>query len=96
MQSGRLLQTVFPGEGARIVYRYYENGKLKEVVHGDGKTSFQYSETSGLPSQVNHAEQDLEYRWDYQYIGGLYMLEERSSFFAPVVQTIKLPFNHFH
>lgn len=81
LHSGKLLQTVFPGDGARIVYRYYESGKLKEIVHGDGKTLYQYSETSGLPSQVNHVEQDLEYRWDYQYIGGL-LMEERIDFGA--------------
>ncbi|KAJ8912649.1 hypothetical protein NQ315_012725 [Exocentrus adspersus] len=81
LHSGKLLQTVFPGDGARIVYRYYDSGKLKEVVHGDGKTLYQYSETSGLPSQVNHVEQDLEYRWDYQYIGGL-LMEERIDFGA--------------
>nr|CAH7727154.1 unnamed protein product [Callosobruchus chinensis] len=79
--SGRLLQTVFPGEGARIVYRYHKNGKLKEVVHGDGKTVYQYSETTGLPSQVNHVEPDLEYRWDYQLSGGL-LMEERIDFGA--------------
>ncbi|XP_057656218.1 teneurin-a isoform X3 [Diorhabda carinulata] len=79
--SGRLLQTVFPGEGARIVYRYFDNGKLKEVVHGDGKTVYHYSETSGLPSQVNHVEADIEYRWDYQYTGGL-LMEERIDFGA--------------
>ncbi|KAG5879649.1 hypothetical protein JTB14_012096 [Gonioctena quinquepunctata] len=81
LHSGRLLQTIFPGEGARLVYRYYDSGKLKEVVHGDGKTLYQYSETSGLPSQVNHVEQDLEYRWDYQFIGGL-LVEERIDFGA--------------
>ncbi|XP_074032255.1 teneurin-a transmembrane protein isoform X2 [Leptinotarsa decemlineata] len=81
LHSGRLLQTIFPGEGARLVYRYYDNGRLKEVVHGDGKTMYQYSETSGLPSQVNHVEQDLEYRWDYQFVGGL-LVEERIDFGA--------------
>lgn len=61
--------------------RYYDNGKLKEVIHGDGKTLYQYSTTTGLPSQVNHVEQDLEYRWDYQYVGGL-LMEERIDFGA--------------
>ncbi|XP_076255670.1 teneurin-a transmembrane protein isoform X2 [Rhynchophorus ferrugineus] len=79
--SGRLLQTVFPGEGARIVYRYYDSGKLKEVVHGDGKTLHAYSETSGFPSQVSHVEKELEYQWDYQFIGGL-LTEERINFGA--------------
>lgn len=79
--SGKLLQTVFPGEGARIVYRYYPNGKLREIVHGDGKTLYHYSESSGLPSQVSHIEPDLEYRWDYQFIGGL-LIEERIDFGA--------------
>ncbi|XP_063927987.1 teneurin-a isoform X7 [Zophobas morio] len=79
--SGRLLQTVFPGEGARVVYRYNTNGRLREVVHGDGKTLYHYSETSGLPSQISHVEPDLEYRWDYQFIGGL-LMEERIDFGA--------------
>ncbi|KAJ8966139.1 hypothetical protein NQ314_003718 [Rhamnusium bicolor] len=79
---GFLRATYTPsGKGARIVYRYYDNSKLKEVVHGDGKTLYQYSKTSGLPSQVNHIEQDLEYRWDYQYVGGL-LMEERIDFGA--------------
>ncbi|XP_060532128.1 teneurin-a isoform X2 [Cylas formicarius] len=79
--SGRVLQTVFPGDGVRIVYRYHDSGKLSEIVHGDGKTIFYYSESSGLPSQVSHAEKDLEYRADYQYVGGL-LMEERIDFGA--------------
>lgn len=79
--SGLLLQTVYPGDGARVVYRYTENGKLSEVVHGDGKTLYHYSQTSGLPSQVLHTELDLEYRWDYQFSNGL-LMEERIDFGA--------------
>ncbi|CAH0560894.1 unnamed protein product [Brassicogethes aeneus] len=79
--NGHLLQTVFPGEGARVVYRYYPNGKLKEVVHGDGKSTYLYSETSGLPSQVSSIDQDIECRWDYQFTGGL-LTEERIDFGA--------------
>lgn len=79
--SGQLLQTVFPGEGARVVYRYTDNIRLSEVVHGDGKTVYRYSTTSGLPSQVLHTEPELEYRWDYQYVGGL-LVEERIDFGA--------------
>ncbi|KRT82794.1 hypothetical protein AMK59_4421, partial [Oryctes borbonicus] len=79
--SGQLLQTVFPGEGARVVYRYTKNNRLKEIVHGDGKTIYHYSETTGLPSQVLHTEPDLEYRWDYQYTSGL-LMEERIDFGA--------------
>ncbi|XP_071056324.1 teneurin-a isoform X2 [Onthophagus taurus] len=79
--SGELLQTVYPGEGARVVYRYSKNNRLIEIVHGDGKTIYHYSETTGMPSQVLHTEQDLEYRWDYQYIGGL-LVEERIDFGA--------------
>lgn len=79
--SGLLLQTVFPGEGARVVYRYTDNGKIQEIIHGDGKSIYNYSPTSGLPSQVLHTEPDLEYRWDYQYSGGL-LMEERIDFGA--------------
>ncbi|XP_050300219.1 teneurin-a isoform X3 [Anthonomus grandis grandis] len=79
--SGKLLQTVLPGEGVRIVYRYYNSGKLKEVVHGDGKSLYNYSETTGFPSQVSHVEKDLEYQWDYQYTSSL-LTEERISFGA--------------
>ncbi|ENN82546.1 hypothetical protein YQE_01083, partial [Dendroctonus ponderosae] len=78
--SGKLLQTVFP-EGVRIVYRYYDSGKLKEVVHGDGKMLYTYSDTTGLPNQVSHVEKDLEYQWDYQFASGL-LMEERINFGA--------------
>ncbi|XP_044748405.1 teneurin-a isoform X3 [Coccinella septempunctata] len=79
--SGQILQTVFPGDGARVVYRYHNDGKLKEVIYGDGKVVYHYSEITGLPSQVSHIENDLEYRWDFQYVRGL-LMEERIDFSA--------------
>lgn len=79
--SGLLLQTVYPGDGARVVYRYLPNERLNEVVHGDGKTLYHYAAETGLPSQVLHTEADVEYRWDYQYVGGL-LMEERIDFSA--------------
>ncbi|XP_043269073.1 teneurin-a isoform X3 [Venturia canescens] len=78
--AGNLLQTVFPGDGARIVYRYHTSGQLAEIVHGDGKSEFKYTE-SGLPSEVIHVEKDVEYKWDYQYSAGL-LVEERIDFGA--------------
>ncbi|XP_076628800.1 teneurin-a transmembrane protein isoform X10 [Colletes latitarsis] len=78
--DGNLLQTVFPGDGARIVYRYHTSGQLAEVVHGDGKSEIRYTE-SGLPSEVIHSERDVEYKWDYQYSAGL-LVEERIDFGA--------------
>lgn len=84
--GGQLLQTVFPGDGARIVYRYTKSKQLSELVHGDGRSQFIYSPTSGMPSQVLHFEKDLEYRWDYQYAGGL-LYEER------YVYTVRLFYN---
>ncbi|KAG5320005.1 TENA protein, partial [Acromyrmex heyeri] len=78
--EGNLLQTVFPGDGARIVYRYHTSGQLAEVVHGDGKSEIRYTE-SGLPSEVIHSERDVEYKWDYQYSAGL-LVEERIDFGA--------------
>ncbi|XP_016839726.1 teneurin-a isoform X5 [Nasonia vitripennis] len=78
--EGNLLQTVFPGDGARIVYRYHTSGQLAEVVHGDGKSEMRYTEI-GLPSEVIHSERDVEYKWDYQYSAGL-LVEERIDFGA--------------
>lgn len=80
--SGSLLQTIFPGDGARVVYRYLPNSPyLAECIHGDGKSRFSYSSLTGLPSQVLHTERDLDYRWDYQYQSGL-LTEERIDFGA--------------
>ncbi|XP_051159641.1 teneurin-a isoform X4 [Leptopilina boulardi] len=78
--DGNLLQTIFPGDGARIVYRYHTSGQLAEVVNGDGKSEMKYTE-SGLPSEVIHSERDVEYKWDYQYNAGL-LIEERIDFSA--------------
>ncbi|XP_046747872.1 teneurin-a isoform X3 [Diprion similis] len=78
--DGNLLQTVFPGDGARIVYRYHTSGQIAEIVHGDGKSEIIYTE-NGLPSEVIHSEKDVEYKWDYQYNAGL-LIEERIDFGA--------------
>ncbi|KAL1116307.1 hypothetical protein AAG570_005802 [Ranatra chinensis] len=77
--AGKLLQVVFPGDGARVLYRYHPSGQLAEVVHGDGITQLKHWADSGLPSQVLHSEKDFEYRWDYQYSGGL-LTEERLDY----------------
>lgn len=79
--AGALLQTVYPGDGARIVYRYHGSGRLAEIVHGDGRTEITYSKSSGMPSEVLHTEKDMDYRWDYQYVGGL-LIEERIDYGA--------------
>lgn len=60
--------------------RYQPWGQLSEIVHGDGKSEIKYTE-SGLPLEVIHTEKDIEYRWDYQYSGGL-LVEERIDFEA--------------
>ncbi|XP_055682330.1 teneurin-a isoform X2 [Lutzomyia longipalpis] len=79
--SGALLQTVFPGDGARVIYRYTPNGQLSEVVHGDGRSEFVYNALTGMPSTVGHIERELEYRWDFEYTGAL-LTEERIDFSA--------------
>jgi teneurin len=79
--SGALLQTIYPGDGARIVYRYNGNGQLSEVVHGEGKSEFSYNRETGMPNTVAHVERDLEYRWDFEYNGAL-LTEERIDFNA--------------
>lgn len=77
--SGLLLQTVYPGDGARVIYKYTASGKLAEVLHGDGQTRVSYSPQTALPTSVQHSERDLDYRWDYGYSGGL-LAEERIEF----------------
>ncbi|XP_059486301.1 teneurin-a isoform X2 [Neocloeon triangulifer] len=79
--SGKLMQTVLPGEGARVLYRYDNAGRVSEVLHGDGKTQISYS-SSGFPSEIVHNERnDFEYRRDSQYVKGL-LTEERYDFGA--------------
>lgn len=81
-QTGALLQTVFPGDGARVVYRYRPaDGQLSEIIHGDGRSEFLYNPITGTLSTVGHTERDLEYRWDFEYQGGL-LMEERIDFSA--------------
>lgn len=79
--SGALLQTIQPGDGARIVYRYNPQGQLAEIVHGEGKSEFSYNKETGMPNTVAHTERDLEYRWDFEYNGAL-LTEERIDFNA--------------
>jgi len=63
------------------VYRYNAAGQLTEVVHGDGRSEFQYNEATGMPSTVSHTERELEYRWDFEYAAGL-LAEERIDYVA--------------
>ncbi|XP_054267852.1 teneurin-a-like isoform X4 [Macrosteles quadrilineatus] len=77
--GGHLLQTVYPGDGARVLYRYHNSDQLAEVVHGDGVTQIKHVPNTNLPSQILHTEKDFEYRWDYQYSGGL-LQEERLDY----------------
>lgn len=79
--SGALLQTVFPGDGARVVYRYNPTGQLTEIVHGDGKSEFLYNAMTGMLSTVGHTERELEYRWDFEFTNGL-LAEERIDYSA--------------
>lgn len=79
--TGELLQTVFPGDGARVVYRYFTTNKVSEVVHGDGQTQIHYAENSGLPSEILHVDRDVDYRWESTYAGGL-LAEERLDYGA--------------
>lgn len=79
--TGELLQTVFPGDGARVVYRYFTTNKVSEIVHGDGQTQIHYAENSGLPSEILHVDRDVDYRWESNYVGGL-LTEERLDYGA--------------
>lgn len=80
-QSGALLHTVFPGDGAHIINRYNAAGQLSEIVHGDGKSEYSYNPETGMPTTVAHTEGELEYRWDFEYTGGL-LTEERIDYVA--------------
>ncbi|XP_052873882.1 teneurin-a [Anopheles cruzii] len=84
--SGALLQTVFPGDGARIVYRYDDEDRIAEIVHGDGRDEFLYQSGAAasceLPMAIIHTERDLEFRWDFDCVGGGLLVEERIDFSA--------------
>lgn len=79
--SGALLQTIYPGDGAHIVYRYNAAGQLSEQVSGDGRIEFAYHAETAQPQSVVHTERDLEYRWDFEYAAGL-LAEERVDYAA--------------
>lgn len=79
--TGELLQTVFPGDGARVIYRYFTTNKVSEVIHGDGQTQIHYAESSGLPSEILHVDRDVDYRWESTYAAGL-LTEERLDYGA--------------
>lgn len=79
--SGELLQTLFPGDGARVLYRYFTTNKVSEVVHGDGQTQIHYAESSGLPAEILHVDRDVDYRWEATHVGGL-LVEERLDYGA--------------
>ncbi|CAL4070306.1 unnamed protein product [Meganyctiphanes norvegica] len=67
---GRLLLTTFPTASAKVLYIYTPAGRLKEIVSGDGKTTFSYGD-DGLLSDIMHDEQDLDYKMDMLYAGKL-------------------------
>nr|XP_029713903.1 teneurin-a isoform X3 [Aedes albopictus] len=79
--TGALLQTIYPGDGARVIYRYNAANLVSEIIHGDGRSEFSYAASCSMPSAVVHTERDLEYRWDFDYVGGL-LMEERIDFSA--------------
>lgn len=54
---------------------------LLQIVHGDGLTQIKHVPNTKLPSQIIHSEKDFEYRWDYEYKGGL-LTEERLDYIA--------------
>lgn len=92
--SGVLLLTVYPGDGARIIYRYNSVGELSKIIHGDGKTEFTYDSVTGMPNTISHSERDLEYQCDFDYVNGI-LTEERIDYVAKAgLSNAKFTYEH--
>lgn len=77
--DGRLLTEIHPSGGGRILYRYRGNSQLSDVVYGNTKIVYDYSDGSGLVVKIHQQSGDFEYHKEYKYDGVL-PIEERHKF----------------
>uniref|UniRef100_A0A8D0C2V1 Teneurin-1 n=1 Tax=Salvator merianae TaxID=96440 RepID=A0A8D0C2V1_SALMN len=52
-RDGRLLQTLYPGTGRRILYKYTKQSRLSEILYDTTQISFTYEESSGVIKTIH-------------------------------------------
>ncbi|KAM6427153.1 teneurin-1 isoform 3-T4 [Liasis olivaceus] len=52
-RDGRLLQTLYPGTGRRVLYQYTPQSKLSEILYDTTQVSFTYEESSGVIKTIH-------------------------------------------
>uniref|UniRef100_A0A8C3RE81 Teneurin transmembrane protein 1 n=1 Tax=Cyanoderma ruficeps TaxID=181631 RepID=A0A8C3RE81_9PASS len=52
-RDGRLLQTLYPGTGRRVLYRYTRQARLSEILYDTTQVTFTYEESSGVIKTIH-------------------------------------------
>ncbi|NXX27520.1 TEN1 protein, partial [Nicator chloris] len=52
-RDGRLLQTLYPGTGRRVLYKYTKQARLSEILYDTTQVTFTYEETSGVIKTIH-------------------------------------------
>ncbi|XP_053229176.1 teneurin-1 isoform X5 [Podarcis raffonei] len=52
-RDGRLLQTLYPGTGRRVLYKYTKQSRLSEILYDTTQVSFTYEESSGVIKTIH-------------------------------------------
>lgn len=52
-RDGQLLQTLYPGTGRRILYKYTKQSRLSEILYDTTQVSFTYEESSGVIKTIH-------------------------------------------
>ncbi|KAM3827511.1 teneurin-1 [Vipera latastei] len=52
-RDGRLLQTLYPGTGRRVLYQYTPQSKLSEILYDTTQVSFTYEESTGVIKTIH-------------------------------------------
>uniref|UniRef100_A0A803TF16 Teneurin transmembrane protein 1 n=1 Tax=Anolis carolinensis TaxID=28377 RepID=A0A803TF16_ANOCA len=52
-RDGRLLRTLYPGTGRRVLYKYTKQSRLSEILYDTTQVSFTYEESSGVIKTIH-------------------------------------------
>ncbi|XP_039427734.1 teneurin-1 isoform X2 [Corvus cornix cornix] len=52
-RDGRLLQTLYPGTGRRVLYKYTKQSRLSEILYDTTQVTFTYEESSGVIKTIH-------------------------------------------
>ncbi|XP_062845098.1 teneurin-1 isoform X2 [Trichomycterus rosablanca] len=69
--DGRLLRTLYPGSGRRVVYRYGRGARLSEVLYDATAVSFTYDEATGALKTVHLTQEGFVCTTRYRQTGPL-------------------------